>query len=274
MLLNRPRHTRAGRFRTWRKGRPFWGGLVTMIAGLELLWAPLAPLNVVLVQGIAGIASLVLAALLVAMGALSWFQPQLRAVLGVTIVVLALASFLLSNLGGFLLGMVLGIVGGALMFAWVPRAVAAAVALTLALATGAEALPATHLVHFTALSIATTGLDYTGVVEVPGEGGPVPALRLTMDTLTISHTDLTTGGMRMSDGATTLRGDVELYVTSFSGRLFGAVPVLFTPHLPPPFVPRAATFTLVRAEIRYLRADHGRLPSLRQQAQAGGAMRR
>jgi hypothetical protein len=271
MLLNIPG---AGRFREWRRSRPFWGGVLTMLAGLVLLWAPLAPLHVVLVQGIAGIASLVLAALLVAMGALSWFQPQLRAVLGVTTVVLALASFLLSNLGGFLVGMVLGIVGGALMFSWVPRAVAATVALVLALATSAEAVPATHLVHFTALSIATTGLDYTGVVEVPGERGPVPALRLTMDTLTISHTDLTTGGVRMRDGATTLRGGVELYVTSFSGLLFGVVPVLFTPHLPPPIVPKAASFTLVRAEIRYLRADHARLPSLRQQAQAGADLRR
>jgi hypothetical protein len=110
------------RFRAWRGGRPFWGGVLTMLAGVEILWMPLAPLNVVVVQGIAGVASLVIATLLIAMGGLSWFQPHLHSVLGVVAVVLSLASFLTSNLGGCLFGMMLGIVGGSLVFAWTPQA--------------------------------------------------------------------------------------------------------------------------------------------------------
>jgi hypothetical protein len=251
-----------------------------MLAGVAILWAPLAPLDVVLVQGLAGIASLVIAALLVAMGVLSWFQPDLRSVLGVVAVVLSLASFLTSNLGGFLVGMVLGLVGGSLVFAWTPRAVSAAVVVLLAAAVAVPAVRAAPAVAtaagpvaFSAASIAMTGLTYGGVVDVPTAAGPVRSLRFTMDTLTIDRTDLAapiagagTLTLRNPRGATTLTGGVELYTTSISGLLFGVIPVHFTPRLPPPFIPPSARFTLVRATIWFLRADHAHLPALREAA--------
>jgi hypothetical protein len=270
-------------FAAWRAGRPFWGGAFTMLAGAEVLWAPLAPLRVVVVQGLAGVASLVVAALLVAMGGLSWAQPQLRSILGVTAVVLALASFLTSNLGGFLVGMVLGVLGGALIFAWTPGAghtpalkapVAAAVALALALAwpgarAEAQLTAAAAPFAFAAASMTMGGLAYGGVVDVPTREGPVRALRFTMDSLTITRTRLSAatggnGGLRVRNptGPTTLTGGVELYATSISGLLFGVVPVVFSPRTPPPFIPAAARFTVVRATIHYLRADVARLPSL------------
>ncbi|MBE1579552.1 hypothetical protein SAMN05216266_1424 [Amycolatopsis marina] len=42
---------------------------------------------------------------MIALGVLLWTQPQHHAPLGVALVLTALASFLYTNLGGFLLGM-------------------------------------------------------------------------------------------------------------------------------------------------------------------------
>lgn len=56
------------------------------------------------------------------MGPLLWFLPEQRVMLGIAIVLLALASFVYSNLGGFLIGMLLSIIGGSLGFAWTPSA--------------------------------------------------------------------------------------------------------------------------------------------------------
>lgn len=41
--------------------------------------------------------------------------------LGFLIITLSLASFITSNLGGFLLGMLLAMFGGAMAMAWTPR---------------------------------------------------------------------------------------------------------------------------------------------------------
>jgi len=117
-----PAWPRRGRlaFRRWRHGRPFWGGLWTMLAGIEILSIPLAPLSVIIHQGIAGVSSELIGALLVLMGLFMWFAPAQRQVAGVVAIVLSLTSFITSNFGGFLLGLLLGLVGGALGFAWVP----------------------------------------------------------------------------------------------------------------------------------------------------------
>lgn len=46
MLLSRRR-----RWRQWRRGRPFWGGLFAVLAGAWICVLPLAPLKVMLQQG-------------------------------------------------------------------------------------------------------------------------------------------------------------------------------------------------------------------------------
>ncbi|MFC4910307.1 DUF6114 domain-containing protein [Actinomadura gamaensis] len=109
-------------FRRWRRTRPFWGGLLAVLGGLEIIAIPLAPMPVVIHQGLAGIASWLFGALLVVAGLLLWFQPAQRTFFGVLAVLLSLGSFLTSNFGGFLLGMLLGLLGGALGFAWTPGA--------------------------------------------------------------------------------------------------------------------------------------------------------
>ena len=88
---------------------------------LEILIIPLAPLSVIIHQGIAGISSLLMGVLMILMGLVMWFQPQLRSIAGIATVLFALTSFVTSNFGGFLIGMLLGIMGGALSFAWTPN---------------------------------------------------------------------------------------------------------------------------------------------------------
>ncbi len=109
-------------FRNWRRTRPFWGGVFTVASGVEIILIPLAPSGVTIHQGIAGIGSWLAGALLITAGLLMWFQPQQRSFFGILAVLLALGSFVTSNLGGFLFGMLLGLLGGALGFAWAPRA--------------------------------------------------------------------------------------------------------------------------------------------------------
>ncbi|WP_234430729.1 DUF6114 domain-containing protein [Streptomyces sp. NRRL F-4489] len=108
------------RWRRWRRGRPFWGGLAAVLAGAEICALPLAPLKIMLQQGIAGIPSVLMGLVMIVMGLSAWFAPYYRGLAGVLTVVGAMAALVMSNLGGFLVGTVLGILGGALIFAWQP----------------------------------------------------------------------------------------------------------------------------------------------------------
>ncbi|MFD3694984.1 DUF6114 domain-containing protein [Streptomyces sp. NPDC058646] len=112
----------AGRFRRWRRSRPFWGGLFAVLAGAEICVLPLAPLKVMLQQGVAGIPSVLLGIVMIVLGLTVWFAPPQRVLAGVLTTLIATAALVLSNLGGFLIGTLLGIVGGGLMFAWQPYA--------------------------------------------------------------------------------------------------------------------------------------------------------
>ncbi|WP_019709305.1 DUF6114 domain-containing protein [Streptomyces xinghaiensis] len=108
------------RWRRWRRSRPFWGGLLTVLAGLEISLIPLAPVEMMLHQGIAGLPSVLLALIVIVMGLSAWFAPHYRGLAGVVTVLLAAAALVMSNLGGFFIGTVLGIVGGSMIFAWRP----------------------------------------------------------------------------------------------------------------------------------------------------------
>ncbi|MFD7101115.1 DUF6114 domain-containing protein [Streptomyces xanthophaeus] len=128
MLLSRTagqdpgRAARTGRFRRWRRSRPFWGGLLAVLAGAEICVLPLAPLKVMLQQGVAGIPSVLMGIVMIVLGLTAWFAPPQRVLAGVLTTLIATAALVLSNLGGFLIGTLLGIFGGGLMFAWQPYA--------------------------------------------------------------------------------------------------------------------------------------------------------
>ncbi|GAA1761785.1 DUF6114 domain-containing protein [Streptomonospora arabica] len=109
-------------FRVWRRSRPFWGGLLVLLAGIVIVAAPaLNPLDLIVQQGIAGISGYFAGLLLMAVGVLVWLQPPQRVFYGVAAVLLSLVSFVTSNFGGFGFGMLFGLVGGALAAAWVPH---------------------------------------------------------------------------------------------------------------------------------------------------------
>ena len=112
------RHT----FRIWRRTRPFWGGLLIILGASELMVSEQAPLPVVTHIGIQGLAGYLIPAFMLLCGALLWLNPIDRIIYSLLALFLALGSWITSNLGGFFVGMVAGVVGGALAFAWTTEA--------------------------------------------------------------------------------------------------------------------------------------------------------
>lgn len=113
-------------FRGWRRSRPFWGGLLLILSGVELLAIPLASvlarssIKLVVYIGIGGVFGLIIGGLLIACGVLIWVHPGPRVFYSIAAVLLAVTSFIVTNLGGFFIGMLLGVIGGSLAFGWVP----------------------------------------------------------------------------------------------------------------------------------------------------------
>jgi Family of unknown function (DUF6114) len=106
---------------SWRRSRPFWGGLLLLLAGVELFLS--ANLDVGDLQvhfGPEGFLSYLLPLLLLLCGGLAWFSPQQRFFYGVLGLLTAVYALTGLNLGGFGLGTLLGILGGALTIAWGP----------------------------------------------------------------------------------------------------------------------------------------------------------
>ncbi|WP_253866278.1 DUF6114 domain-containing protein [Micromonospora sp. WMMD754] len=109
-----------GRWRRWRRARPFTAGLLIALGGAEMLVTLRAPLGVLLHVGPQGLAAYLVPAVLVLCGVLLIATPQQRVFYALLSLLLGLVSWLTSNLGGFLIGMLLTLVGGALAFAWTP----------------------------------------------------------------------------------------------------------------------------------------------------------
>jgi len=106
------------RFVSWCGGRPFLAGLLAVGAGLEIALLPLAGYQFLLVQGIGGVGSLVTAIGLIAGGVGLWRYPHRAGVIGAGVLLLAFVAYLVANLGGFLIGMLLALVAGSLALAW------------------------------------------------------------------------------------------------------------------------------------------------------------
>ena len=105
-------------FRAWRRSRPFWGGLLVLLGGGEILLTYRAAFGIVLHFGLYGLAGYLVPSMLVLLGALIMFDPAHRTFYSVLAVLAALGSWLTSNLGGFFLGMLLGLIGGSMAFGW------------------------------------------------------------------------------------------------------------------------------------------------------------
>jgi len=114
-------------FRVWRRSRPFWGGLWTLVSALWLWQIPFLEqilsahsLNIK-VSGVAGVSTMAMTPVLIMMAAAMWFAPSYRIFAGVCTLICSVLSLVVSNFGGFLIGMLLSMFGGALVFSWSPR---------------------------------------------------------------------------------------------------------------------------------------------------------
>ena len=112
------------RFRDWRHSRPFWAGAWTLLGGVVMLYAPASALQVVMSGNGVWPGVLVSGLVLICAVAL-WIELHLVRLLGCVIILLSLVSFVTNTFGGFMLGMLMGITGGALALAWEAPAVPA-----------------------------------------------------------------------------------------------------------------------------------------------------
>ncbi|MGW2486781.1 DUF6114 domain-containing protein [Streptomyces sp. NPDC001606] len=111
-------------FRAWRGTRPFWAGLYILLSGLPIIYFPYFHLQVghltLAMATTAGAGSLIIGVLLIVLGISLWFQKHVRTFAGVAAILLALVSLPVSNFGGFIMGFLLALIGGAMAVAWAP----------------------------------------------------------------------------------------------------------------------------------------------------------
>ncbi|MCX4856196.1 DUF6114 domain-containing protein [Streptomyces canus] len=117
--------TRARRdFRTWRRTRPFWAGLLVLLAAAPIIYFPYFNLSLgglsVAMSTMAGAGSLVIGLTLIVLAGLLWFQPVIRFFAGCVAVFLGVLSLPISNFGGFFVGTLFAATGGLLALAWGP----------------------------------------------------------------------------------------------------------------------------------------------------------
>lgn len=111
-------------FRDWRGQRPFWGGMLTLLAGFPIAYIPYHNLTLgsltIRMSTTAGAGSLIIGVLLVVLGLTMWFQPHSRVFAGIAAILLSLVALVVSNFGGYVIGFLLGLIGGALGVSWGP----------------------------------------------------------------------------------------------------------------------------------------------------------
>ncbi|WP_414930774.1 DUF6114 domain-containing protein [Streptomyces sp. Je 1-369] len=246
--------------RRWRRTRPFWAGLLLILGGAELLLIPLSPLTVLVSLGLGGIAALGIGIALVVAGLFLWLLPHTHHYVSVNAMILSVLSFAATNLGGFLVGMLLGIAGSAMGFAWTPvpqdaeddptrprvrdgrgtrtLAVLLPVAMTAGLvahgggraeavpgdAAAADAIVAPRVPPtVTTTLFAPQGFLLAGVREIPTADGPLKVMVLRMKAASLTDYRLKTrdGSRELALGADTL--DLSGEVTLYLTKFRGCL---------------------------------------------------
>ncbi|MCE5291459.1 MAG: DUF6114 domain-containing protein [Nocardiaceae bacterium] len=111
-------------FRDFRRTRPFWGGFWMLLGGVMILRVGAVSLDAAVSGGITSFGGWLTGGGLIVCGLLVWADENHKAVAGIIGLLLAIASLVVSNLGGFFIGMLLGIIGGSMSVAWGPKNVA------------------------------------------------------------------------------------------------------------------------------------------------------
>ncbi|MDX8145630.1 DUF6114 domain-containing protein [Lentzea sp. BCCO 10_0061] len=109
-------------FTAWRRGRPFWAGLFVAVGALLILFPPFAGLKfgdlMISIQTLGGVSALLIGTLLGICAAALWLQPRFRLAAGIVTVLLSLVAIVVTNFGGFIIGTISSLLGGALAVAW------------------------------------------------------------------------------------------------------------------------------------------------------------
>ena len=109
-------------FTQWRRSRPFFAGLLMLLGGVVILtpaYLSLEVSNIIIqVSTISGVSTFIIGALLIACGLMTWFGGGSRILTGVAGIILGIVALPTSNFGGFVLGTLLALVGGALALSW------------------------------------------------------------------------------------------------------------------------------------------------------------
>jgi hypothetical protein len=109
-------------FASWARNRPFVGGVLAVLAGIEMFFSGQLDIGNIHVQlGIEGFQATIIPVGMVLLGVLCVLMPAHRIFYGVLTLVVAVYSLIGVNLGGFFVGMLLGAVGGILIVAWMPK---------------------------------------------------------------------------------------------------------------------------------------------------------
>lgn len=117
-----PAKGRLARFAEWRRNRPFVPGLLVLLSGVVIMTPAYLTLRIsdllVMISTLSGVSTLFLGAAQIMFALGIWLKPATAPYLGVFAILVSLVALPASNIGGFLLGSLLGIFGGAFALAW------------------------------------------------------------------------------------------------------------------------------------------------------------
>lgn len=238
-----PAKGRLARFAKWRRNRPFVPGLLVLLSGVVIMTPAYLTLRIsdllVMISTLSGVSTLFLGAAQIMFALGIWLKPATAPYLGVFAILVSLVALPASNIGGFLLGSLLGIFGGAFALAWEsgepgerserkPKkggysATVAALLVAVGIATGVGILNANapysvaqparvgDVGQVTADNVTFKGNVRVGVDSVGTEQGGRDLLRITGDRLEIKNLQIKLPG-QWGDGLMQTGPDVETYV--------------------------------------------------------------
>jgi hypothetical protein len=113
------------RFTRWRRQRAFAAGLLMILGGAVILTPTYLAFKIsniqIQISTLAGVSTLIIGILLIVCGLMTWFRGEGRILTGVAAMILAIVALPQSNFGGFVIGTMLALIGGALALAWTPE---------------------------------------------------------------------------------------------------------------------------------------------------------
>ncbi|KQY57052.1 MULTISPECIES: DUF6114 domain-containing protein [unclassified Nocardioides] len=104
----------------FRRTRPFWGCIILALGGWFVLKPVIGSAAMTLELGVGGVSGYILGGGMIAAALIAFVLPAQRHFPALIATMLSVASLPLANLGGWLIGMFLGIVGAGMVFAWAP----------------------------------------------------------------------------------------------------------------------------------------------------------